>query len=102
MKEHITETNKKIHLLYSYIGYGNEATTDTLYIKMLQAFWQQIAVVDNIKNFEIFNNESNGDIIWGQLVESLSKAQRDIYIVIDALDQLTSYHIDKLLRGFHN
>lgn len=69
---------------------------------MLQAFWQQIAVVDNIKNFEIFNNESNGDIIWGQLVESLSKAQRDIYIVIDALDQLTSYHIDKLLRGFHN
>ncbi|KAL6878572.1 hypothetical protein J3F83DRAFT_767964 [Trichoderma novae-zelandiae] len=90
---------KPFHLLYFYIGYGNEEETERLYQTLLLAFLQQLGPSDSAH--ETFDSNTSAETILDALDQSLAATQNDIYVVVDALDQLPTEYSDRLLEDLH-
>ncbi|KAI1658394.1 hypothetical protein F4813DRAFT_356663 [Daldinia decipiens] len=82
-----------IHLLYFYVGLGDGEGKDTLYQKMLMTFWEQAT------GEKPSDTSKTGKDAVNQLHDFLASSQRDIYLVIDALDQLPPYSQQDILKS---
>ncbi|KAL6834611.1 hypothetical protein V8C40DRAFT_261322 [Trichoderma camerunense] len=90
---------KSCHLLYYYV---DKTVTGSSYRNLQQTLWQQAVPADGVQ-MHVFNNQDSEDSsILDQLVERLVAAQRDVYIIIDGLDQLPRRHSNELLRRLCN
>ncbi|KAI1475813.1 hypothetical protein F4774DRAFT_428621 [Daldinia eschscholtzii] len=100
--ERLAERNPEaIHLLYFYIGYGDDEQNQQLYKTMLVTFCEQLLDRENARSSDIYGSRTC-DEIQHKLNGLLAGAQRDAFIVIDALDQLPPEDRRKLLRGLNN
>lgn len=77
-----------IHLLYFFVGFGDEQEKDKLYRTMLLTFWEQSIKNAEGQSIDTFGNHSAPELIEKELYKLLVSSRRDIYILIDALDQL--------------
>ncbi|KAL5086944.1 hypothetical protein Trisim1_008509 [Trichoderma cf. simile WF8] len=90
---------RSCHLLYYYV---DKTVTGSSYRNLQQTLWQQADPADGVQ-VHVFNNQDNEDSsILDELVERLAAAQRDVYIIIDGLDQLPRRHSYELLRRLCN
>ncbi|KAF7586051.1 hypothetical protein BBP40_009633 [Aspergillus hancockii] len=87
------------HLLYFYVGFGDDQGKDKLYWNMLMIFWEQAFDKPNERSIDTFGNHSPPEVIEDALHKLLISSRRDIYIVIDALDQFPSSSRDRLIEG---
>ncbi|KAK5994719.1 Ankyrin repeat domain-containing 50-like protein [Cladobotryum mycophilum] len=87
------------HLLYFYIGYGNDKETQQFYRDMLMTFWEQMIAKDGTRASDLFGTSTSDEEIHEKLNSHLASSQRDVYIAIDALDQLPLQEQRKLLNG---
>ncbi|KAK6952350.1 hypothetical protein Daesc_006886 [Daldinia eschscholtzii] len=100
--ERLAEGNPEaIHLLYFYIGYGDDEQNQQLYKTMLITFCEQLLDGEKARSSDIYGSRTC-DEIQHKLNGLLARAQRDAFIVIDALDQLPQEDRRKLLRGLNN
>ncbi|KAL7797709.1 hypothetical protein V8C43DRAFT_329065 [Trichoderma afarasin] len=90
---------KSCHLLYYYV---DKTVTGSSYRNLQQTLWQQADPSDGVQ-MHVFNNQDSEDSsILDELVERLATAQRDVYIIIDGLDQLPRRHRYELLSRLCN
>lgn len=90
---------KSCHLLYYYV---DKTVTGSSYRNLQQTLWQQADPADGVQ-MHVFNNHNSTDSsILDELVERLATAQRDVYIIIDGLDQLPRRHSNELLSRLCN
>ncbi|KAK8244183.1 ankyrin repeat-containing domain protein [Phyllosticta capitalensis] len=84
---------RTIHLLYYYASYGRHKQ----YRTMLMTFWEQSSSPDCSISMEAFaRSATDDDEIHASLHQHLTDVERDVYVVIDALDQLPTedhYHL---------
>ncbi|KAF3061582.1 hypothetical protein GL218_03691 [Daldinia childiae] len=88
-----------IHLLYFYVGFGDDQEKDTLYRKMLMTFWEQATNESNQQSINTFGNHSTIELIENKLHKFLTFSKRNVYLVIDALDQLPLDSQYQILNG---
>ncbi|KAI0847664.1 hypothetical protein F5Y00DRAFT_271006 [Daldinia vernicosa] len=101
-EEWLTGANPEaIHLLYFYIGYGDDEQNQQLYKTMLMTFCEQVLDGDDARSSDVYGTRPC-DEIQHKLNRLLATAQRDVFIVIDALDQLPQEDRRKLLRGLND
>ncbi|KAK5988891.1 Putative ankyrin repeat-like protein [Cladobotryum mycophilum] len=89
-----------IHLLYFYVGYGDEKQMNQIYKNMLMTFWDQTHE-DNQNPSDVFQHSSNEDV-QKALADFFAKSKRDVYMVIDGLDQLPDEDQFDLLTKLNN
>ncbi|KAI0119661.1 hypothetical protein F4814DRAFT_458849 [Daldinia grandis] len=100
--EWLTEANPDaIHLLYFYIGYGDDEQNQQLYKTMLMTFCEQVLDGEDARSSDVYGSRPC-DEIQHKLNRLLATAQRDVFIIIDALDQLPQEDRRKLLRGLND
>ncbi|KAK0760016.1 hypothetical protein N5P37_007094, partial [Trichoderma harzianum] len=85
----IKRPSKPCHLLYYYI---DRTVTGSSYRNLQQAFWQQAYPSDRVQVHVLNNQDREDSSILDVLVERLAAAHRDVYIIIDGLDQLPRRH----------
>ncbi|KAI1382848.1 uncharacterized protein F4822DRAFT_440855 [Hypoxylon trugodes] len=76
-----------IHQLYFYIDYGDEKKKKKFFRSRLATFWEQIAQQDADQSNDFISQCSDNEF-WNDLNRRLAAAKRDVYIAIDAIDQL--------------
>ncbi|KAI1458354.1 hypothetical protein F4805DRAFT_146462 [Annulohypoxylon moriforme] len=89
-----TEGSEGIHVLYFYLGFEN-GQKGLLYESMLKTFQEQTKSDTNYQDDSSLGPIENDPFEW------LYTSERDIYIIIDALDQLPSVSRYFLLAGLH-
>lgn len=92
------EKGRAVHLLHFYIDFPIKEQQEKFYRKMLMTFWEQAK--DMEWSSSRFGN-STADEIQEELIQLLATTQRDVYIVIDALDQLHEKDRRKVLKGLN-
>ncbi|KAI8956817.1 hypothetical protein F5Y11DRAFT_364739 [Daldinia sp. FL1419] len=95
------ESSDPFHLLYFYIGYGDDEQNRQLYKTMLMTFCEQFLDGDDATSSDVYESHSC-DEIQHELNRSLATAERNVFIIIDALDQLPQEDRRKFLRGLNN
>ncbi|KAI1377248.1 hypothetical protein F4677DRAFT_459120 [Hypoxylon crocopeplum] len=95
-----TKDPEAIHLLYFYIGYGDDKQKQQFYRTMLMTFWEQTVMKDGARSSDVFSLSSDEEI-QEQVNCLLASAKRDVYIVVDGLDQLPLEGRRKLLNGLN-
>lgn len=95
----IKRPSKPCHLLYYYI---DRTVTGSSYRNLQQAFWQQAYPSDRVRVHVLNNQDREDSSILDVLVERLAAAHRDVYIIIDGLDQLPRRHSKELLSRLCN
>ncbi|KAK5988309.1 Ankyrin repeat domain-containing protein 50 [Cladobotryum mycophilum] len=91
-----------IHLLYFYIGYGKDEQEGKLYKEMLMTFWEQAVRTGEAQSSNVFGSQSSNEVIQKQLSQFLATSLRDVYIVVDALDQLHQNDRRDLLKWLND
>lgn len=69
---------------------------------MLRTFWEQTIMEDDAQSSYIYGHEASEEKLQDDLISVLAKSQRDVYIVVDALDQLKLNDQDRLLQGLYS
>ncbi|KAI1387226.1 uncharacterized protein F4822DRAFT_444003 [Hypoxylon trugodes] len=98
----VSRNPDSIHLLYFYVGQGDEKEKDKLYRNMLVTFWQQAIKKAEGRPINIFGGHYPPEFIENELHKLLVSSQRDVYIVIDALDQLPHDSQHRLIEGLNS
>ncbi|APA08452.1 hypothetical protein sscle_04g032220 [Sclerotinia sclerotiorum 1980 UF-70] len=89
-----------IHLLYFYIGHEKDQKGDK-FRNMLMTFWEQANNKPEELSVNTFGKDCSLQKIESQLHSLLASSKRDIYIVIDALDQLPPDSQNQLISGLN-
>ncbi|KAJ4860638.1 ankyrin repeats (3 copies) domain-containing protein [Trichoderma breve] len=92
-----------VHLLYYYVGFHIEdnQSTDELYQDILTTFWEQTLNESRDRSTNTYNEYSSLEEMENFLHEMLISSKRDIYMVIDALDQLPDATQERVICGFN-
>ncbi|KAK0765781.1 hypothetical protein N5P37_001719 [Trichoderma harzianum] len=92
-----------VHLLYYYVGFHIEdnQNTDEPYRDILTTFWEQTINKFRDRSTNTYDKYSSLEEIENTLHEMLVSSKRDIYIVIDALDQLPDVLQERVICGFN-
>ncbi|KAI0855733.1 hypothetical protein F4860DRAFT_529974 [Xylaria cubensis] len=91
-----------ICLLYFYVGFGDDKDNDNLFRNMLLTFWEQANNNSAELAINTFDDSFPVQSISEALQKLLTSPQRDIYVFIDALDQLpedSQYQLIGLLNN---
>ncbi|KAI9932530.1 hypothetical protein ASPWEDRAFT_730345 [Aspergillus wentii DTO 134E9] len=93
----------RINLLYFYVGFGDDNNREKLYRSMLETFWEQAVKKSEARSMNVFGNHSPPELMQDELHKLLasSSLQGDIYMVIDALDQLPQESQYSLIEGLN-
>ncbi|KAK4079745.1 hypothetical protein Trihar35433_850 [Trichoderma harzianum] len=92
-----------VHLLYYYVGFHIEdnQNTDEPYRDILTTFWEQTINKSRDRSTNTYDKYSSLEKIENTLHEMLVSSKRDIYIVIDALDQLPDVLQERVICGLN-
>ncbi|KAM6488331.1 hypothetical protein HDV62DRAFT_347542 [Trichoderma sp. SZMC 28011] len=92
-----------VHLLYYYVGFHIEdnQNADELYRDILTTFWEQTINESSDRTTNTYNEYSSLEETENFLHEMLISSKRDIYIVIDALDQLPNVTQERVICSFN-
>lgn len=95
-------TNSDPRLLYFYVPFGAEEKSDRVYHDMLKTFWEQAIRGPEKRAVDHFGRRSSIEHVEKELHELLAVSQKeDIFIVIDALDQLPHQSHYRLFSGLN-
>jgi archaeosine-15-forming tRNA-guanine transglycosylase len=92
-------TNPAPLLLYFYVPYGDDQEKEKLYRSMWMTFWEQAIDKAEERSIYTFGHDTPSKIIEEELYKVLVSFQRNIYIIIDAIDQFSVQSHDSLLRS---
>ncbi|KAF7931553.1 uncharacterized protein EAE98_004289 [Botrytis deweyae] len=87
-----------IRLLYFYISDENNPES---YRNMLMTFWDQAVLTTEERSTHTFGNNRDTQFLETKLHELLVSLKRDIYIFIDAVDQLYSHSRYQMIMGLN-
>lgn len=85
-------------LLYFYISDENNPES---YRNMLMTFWDQAVLKTEERSTNTFGNNRDTKFFESKLHELLVSLKRDIYIFIDAVDQLYSHSRYQMMMGLN-
>lgn len=94
-------TDNAPQLLYFYVPLGVEEKGDSVYLDMLKTFWEQAIRGPEKRAEDHFGRYPSIKHVEEELHELLARSRHDIFIVIDALDQLPHRSHDLLFDGLN-
>ncbi|KAL7969310.1 hypothetical protein HDV63DRAFT_411060 [Trichoderma sp. SZMC 28014] len=97
--EHRSSTNPTPLLLYFYVRYGDDQEKEELYRSMWMTFWEQAVGKAEERAIYTFGHDTTPKAIEEELYKVLATSQRNIYMVIDAIDQFNVQSHDLLLQS---
>ncbi len=92
-----------VHLLYYYVGFHIEdnRNADELYRDILATFWEQKINESRDRTTNTYDEYSSLEEMENTLHKLLITSKRDIYIVVDGLDQLPEVTQERVICGFN-
>lgn len=92
-----------VHLLYYYVGFHIEdnQNTDELYRDILTTFWEQTINEALDRSTNTYDEYSSLEEMENTLHKLLISSKRDIYIIVDGLDQLPDVTQERVICGFN-
>lgn len=90
------EERRTVHLLHYYMDFPTKEQQEQFYREMLMTFWEQTKDIE--WSSSIFGSNATDNEIQEKLNLLLATTQSDVYIVIDALDQLHERGRRKVLK----
>ncbi|KAI9896268.1 hypothetical protein N3K66_008440 [Trichothecium roseum] len=87
------------HLLYFYVDFHDVADKNTQYRQVLTTFWEQAS--PGLKASDTFGKNTPAVDIQQELHKLLVSSGRDVYIFIDAFEQLEQTSQDQLISGLN-